>query len=215
MDLSRYRHFSFDLDGTLVHTVPAYRYKIVPLVIQRAAGTVLLSHRAIDRFWFESGRDKIIAEEFGVHPDDFWFHFRALDTADERSSHTHAYPDSEAIIRHLKTQGKLVSIVTGAPQWIAEMEIAKMNGVPLDFFLSLAWNKFGHKPNPAGLQHTLETMNTDPAETVYIGNSNEDAQFAHNAGVDFIYLERKEHDFRQEDNAIATISSLTELIKFL
>lgn len=31
--LQEYKHISFDLDGTLVHTLAAYRHKIVPDVV--------------------------------------------------------------------------------------------------------------------------------------------------------------------------------------
>ena len=48
---------------------------------------------------------------------------------------------------------------------------------------------------------------------MYIGNSNEDAYFARNADVDFIYLERQQHEFDSKDWIIKTIHSLEELIR--
>ena len=45
----------------------------------------------------------------------------------------------------------------------------------------------------------------------YIGNSNEDAYYSKNAGVEFIYLERKEHEFDLKDYAITTIQTLEDL----
>ncbi len=119
--LEKYKHISFDLDGTLVHTMPEYRHKIVPEVVKELGG-VIQNKFSIDKFWFESGRD--------------------------------------------------------------EMEIQKK-------------------------------LTIQPNETVYVGNSNEDAYFAKNAGVDFIYLERKEHQFDLRDYAIATIHSLSELFDSL
>ena len=54
--LKKYKHIAFDLDGTLVHTVPEYRYKIVPEVVSQLGGTIDSVH-SIDKFWFEGGRD--------------------------------------------------------------------------------------------------------------------------------------------------------------
>jgi len=67
------------------------------------------------------------------------------------------------------------------------------------------------KPNPAGFLFVLENLKMKPKNTVYIGNSSEDAYFAQKTGADFIYLERKEHEFNLEKEAIATIQSLDEL----
>ena len=93
------------------------------------------------------------------------------------------------------------------------MEIEKLNGAPHDFYLSIFDNGFGGKPNPESLFHVLKKLNMGLDETVYIGNSSEDAYYAKNAGVDFIYLERKEHEFDLKDYAIATINSLDELFQ--
>lgn len=208
--LSKYSHISFDLDGTLVHTIPAYRHKIVPMVVRKLSGTILNSH-SVDKFWFEGVRDKTIQEDFNLKPDIFWDSFREIDTPEARSAHTFAYPDAERALIKLKDMGKTISIITGAPHWIAAMEIEKLNGAPHDFYLSLNDVKFGEKPDPAGFLYVLENLKKKPKDTVYIGNSSEDAYFAQKAGADFIYLERKEHEFSLEKEAIATIQSLDEL----
>lgn len=210
--LKKYKHISFDLDGTLVHTVPEYRHKIVPEVVEKLGGTIKEKH-SIDRFWFEGGRDLIIQNEFGLNPPDFWKLFREVDLPESRSAHTRAYDDSERNFRKLKAMNKTISIITGAPHFVAQLEIEKLNGAPYDFYLSIFDNKFKPKPDPGSLQYALKKLDMKPAETVYIGNSNEDAHFAKNAGVDFIYLERKEHQFDLKDYAIATIHSLDELFR--
>jgi len=208
--LSPYKHISFDLDGTLVHTVPEYRYKIVPMVVKELGGEINDRHH-IDKFWFEAGRDEVIKNHFGLEPSAFWTLFRKTDSADKRSSHTHAYDDSERTLRKLKEMGKIISIITGAPHYLAQIEISKLNGAPHDFYLSITDSEFIEKPDPKSLIFSLEKLKMSPKETIYIGNSNEDAYFAKNAGVDFIYLERKEHQFDLKDYSIATIHSLDEL----
>jgi len=208
--IKKYKHISFDLDGTLVHTIPEYRHKIVPDAVNKLGGKIKNLH-AIDKFWFEAERNEIIKNEFNLKPADFWVLFRELDSPNSRDKHTIAYNDSEKCLHKLKSLGKIISIITGAPHFIAEMEIKKLNGAPIDYYLSLRDDGFGIKPDPAGMFHLLEKMCIKPREIVYIGNSNEDAYFAKNAGIDFIYLERKEHQFDLKDYSIATIHSLSEL----
>lgn len=208
--LKKYKHISFDLDGTLVHTIPEYRHKIVPEIVAQLGG-IIKEPKSVDRFWFESGRNKIIQNEFGLQPEKFWDLFRIVDSAEKRAAHTHAYEDSERTLHQLKKIGKKISILTGAPHHIAEMEIKKLNGAPYDFYLSILDNDFTEKPDSKSFNHALDKLGMKPSETIYIGNSNEDAYYAKNAGVDFIYLERKEHKFDLKDYAIATINKLDEL----
>jgi len=208
--LDSYKHVSFDLDGTLVHTIPEYRHEIVPLVVKELGGAIGEKH-SIDRFWFESNRDQIIRNDFGIEPSQFWALFRKVDSAEKRSAHTRAYDDAERTLRKLKQQNKIISIITGAPHHIAKMEIEKLNGAPYDFCLPIIDNSFTEKPDPKSFHYVLQKLSVGPNETVYIGNSNEDAYYAKNAGVDFVYLERREHQFNLKDYSIATIHSLDEI----
>jgi len=208
--LDSYNHISFDLDGTLVHTVAEYRHKIIPEVVRELGGHIKDAH-FIDRFWFESGRDKIIQEGFNLNPAVFWKLFRARDDAKVRAAHTTAYSDAESALRKLKDLGKVTSIITGAPHWVAKMEIEKLNDAPHDFYLSLHDKGFGEKPDPRGMNYTLEQLHVTQEETLYIGNSDEDALFAKQAGVDFVYLERKEHVFEFKDFSVLAIHLLDEL----
>ena len=92
------------------------------------------------------------------------------------------------------------------------MEIEKLNGAPHDYYLSITDSGHEEKPNPKSFEFVMKELALQkPNTTVYIGNSNEDAYYAKNAGVDFIYLERREHPFVLDDYAICTIHSLDEL----
>lgn len=209
--LRKYRHISFDLDGTLVHTVPEYPHKIISSVVSKLGGEIPGKH-LINEFWFGAGRNEIIVNQFGLKIEDFWKIFDEIDTQQSRHNHTKAYNDSEPSLRKLKEMDKIISIITGAPEWIAEIEIKKLNGAPHDFYFSIGRGET-EKPNPESLLNALRKLGIAPQETVYIGNSNEDALYAKNAGVDFIYIDRGEHEFEIGNNAIATIKSLEELFK--
>ncbi|MDP3015098.1 MAG: HAD family hydrolase [bacterium] len=208
--INKYKHISFDLDGTLIHTMPEYRHRVVPVVIKQLGGNIA-DEFVIDRFWFESGRSEIIKNHFNLNPDKFWELFHIIDTPEQRSAHTQAYEDAEPTFRKLKDLGKTISIITGAPRKIAQIEIKKLNGAPHDFYFSIADSEFSEKPDPSSFHHTLEQLCLKPEETVYVGNSSEDAYYAKNTGVDFIYLNRKEHKFDLKEYATAIIHSLDEL----
>ncbi len=212
MILNKYRHISFDLDGTLVHTLRDYRHAVIPKVVSKL-GHSIQNPASVDKFWFEPGRDQTIKLEFGVEPSDFWPLFRQIDTPENRAHHTTAYPDAEPALRKLKSCGKIISVITGAPHWVAKLELEKLNQAPVDFFLSLVDGPYPEKPNPVSFHFVINELGQHPAETVYIGNSNDDAIYAKNAGVDFIYLERQEHEFKLRDESVAIIHSLSELFK--
>lgn len=207
--IENYPHISFDLDGTLIHTLPSYRQKVVSGVVEKLGGKLKNKH-SIDRFWFEADRNTIIESEFSIEPEKFWTLFAKTDSPKKRYPHTKAYPDAEKTIRKLKGMGKIISVITGAPHWIAQMELQRLNGAPIDYYLSLD-KKLPEKPDPKGMFLVLKKLKMEPEDTIYIGNSNEDALFAKNAGVDFIYLERKEHEFFLKNESTAVIHGLDNL----
>jgi FMN phosphatase YigB (HAD superfamily) len=58
--IKKYKHISFDLDETLVHTLPEYRYELGGEVVDKLGGKPIEDLRAIDQFWLEADRDEII-----------------------------------------------------------------------------------------------------------------------------------------------------------
>ena len=138
--------------------------------------------------------------------------FRKIDSAEHRAAHTFAHEDSVRSMLKLKDLGKKISIITGAPTFIAELEIKKLERTSYDHYTCLRDDgPYAKKPDPRGMHFVLEKLQHKPHETLYIGNSNEDAEFAKNAGCDFLYLERKEHEFENTDWMVGVIESLDEL----
>ena len=208
--LKKYKHISFDLDGTLVFTNKEYRYEVVPKVVKKLGGLVKNAH-LIDRFWFESNRDEIIKNDFNLDPKAFWLVFRDFDEPIKRALLTQSFNDVEKSFKKLKKLDKTISIITGGPNKIAKLELKKLNGAPYDYSFSIEDSQYKEKPNPESFSFILNQLNSTPQETIYIGNSNEDAYYAKNAGVDFIHIERNEHKFDLKEHAVCTIKSLEEL----
>jgi phosphoglycolate phosphatase-like HAD superfamily hydrolase len=209
--LRKYKHISFDLDGTLVHTISDYRYWIVPFVVKKLGGAIS-SLSTVDEFWFEADRDETVSQKFKLNPKTFWQLFKQIDTPRRRSKFTFAYHDVEDCFWRLNKMGKLISVITGAPLWISKMEVRKLNNAPVDFYLTTnTHRRLKAKPHPSGMYYVLKRLGAATNETVYVGNSDEDAMFAQNSGVDFIYLERQEHKFNFQKTTIAIIETLNEL----
>lgn len=207
--VEKYKLTVFDLDGTLVHTTAEYRYHVVPETLKKLAKPVP-KQKDIDRFWFEGNRNDVIRQIFDCDKDIFWKVFHKLDKIEDRAKYTHAYDDVSDVLKSLKKRGKILAITTGAPKRIAEMEI---DLIPKELFTkitSITSTRYKAKPHPESLLGTLKKLKIKNTEAVYIGNSTEDGEYALAAGVDFIFLERREHTFASEK--LTTIHSLLELL---
>ena len=203
----RFKAVIFDLDGTLVHTTPEYRYKIVRQVLNDF--DMKVQNNFIDRFWFESRRKQIIKEHFKLEPELFWKAYAKYEDLDFRRACISAYHDID-FISELRDNGFRTGIVTGAPQFIAEMEIGLIGRHNFDsvIFQDILKNK--PKPHPDGIHECLKLLGLTERETVFVGNSDEDMLAAQNAKMLDVMIDRKEHEFPHVTPSL-TISSLYEL----
>ncbi len=207
-----YKAVIFDLDGTLVHTKPEYRYKIVGQTLKEM-GTTSSNHH-IDRFWFESGRNELIKNQFKLDPELFWEIYKKNEIPELREKFTELYDDID-FIKELKQKGFKIGIVTGALSNIAHVEINMLGKENFDeIIITLKENGVEYKPHPQGLLECLNKLGVKKEEAIYVGNSDEDVLTAKNAEVFDVLLNRGEHIF-PEINPTLTIKSLYELRKLL
>lgn len=198
-----YEGIMFDLDGTLVHTEPEYRYTLVGQTLHTFDRTA--TEFEIDTFWFRGGRDKFVRNVFGVDVDKFWARFRELDTVEIRAQHTKLYDDI-SFLQELRDHGKKVGIVTAAPSHVAELELALIGDVD-DVVLASESNGILPKPSPDGIYKCLDLLGLKTAP--FVGNSDEDVGAAEAAQVPDILIDRGEYDFGI--TASINITSLYEL----
>jgi len=209
-----YEAVIFDLDGTLVHTSMDYIYNVVGQTLNNL-GTAS-SNDAIDLFWFKSGRDKIIRENFGLDTELFWTTFRKYDTPERRRQFTRAYDDI-GFIKELRQKGYKTGIVTAAATDIASLEIGMLGEVDFDsIIIAQASNGIKPKPHPHGLESCLDIMDVDNYKSLYVGNAKEDVEAAKNAKVFDVLLLREDKEYEFTDiNPSLIIHSLYELREFL
>ncbi|MDI6721896.1 MAG: HAD family hydrolase, partial [Candidatus Aenigmarchaeota archaeon] len=181
----------FDLDGTLVHTAPEYRYIVVGKVLHELGPP--FSKKYIDEFWFGLDRDRIVEECFNLNPGVFWETYKKYDDPQYRKRFMELYDDVD-FIYELKENGFKTGIVTSAPSRIinVEMEMLPLFDAAVRAQLSSGVNP---KPHPDGLEKCLEIMKIENNEALYVGNGEEDILAAKSAGVLDVLIDRGEYEF--------------------
>ncbi len=93
------------------------------------------------------------------------------------------YPGVREMLRSLKDQGYRVGVFSDKRSMFGgpELEQAGIGGL-VDYVLFLEDGR-PYKPDPTGLRQVLDALTVSPAETLYVGDSRQDVQCAHRAGV--------------------------------
>lgn len=168
----------FDLDGTLVDslsaTFDAFNHGIVSLGGRKHTPQEIMSH-------FGPGEGEIFARILG--PDKADAAYRA--SREYMDANLHRVPLHEGVaelLDVLKSRSIPISIFTGR-SWNTTEMILRHHGL-LDRFVTVVANDHVDfpKPSPAGLHLALGRMNLDPAQVLYVGDSEVDIRAAHSAG---------------------------------
>lgn len=203
-----YKAVIFDLDGTLVHTAPDFRYIIVGESLRELGATA--KKEDVDKFWFGSQRNRIIEECFGVPAEDFWKAYEKRDLPELRRAHIEIYDDFD-FVRMLIKEGYRTGIVTGAPERIVNLYLENMDGI--NFYAIITANTINgimEKPDPHGIAVCLEILGVEKQQAIYVGNGEEDIVAAKQAGVLDVLIERGEHGLIETEPSLM-IGSLYEL----
>jgi len=205
----RFKGLVFDLDGTLIHTKPEYRYLIVGKTLEDLGIEPVKEH--IDSFWFEGNRNELIKKHFGIEPEKFWKKYLEHENPELRKKSIRAYEDTE-FLKTFKQRGKKFGIVTGSPEDIFRLEMKFLDTRCFDsFVLSRSEKGSFAKPHPHALEKCLAQLGLAKYETAFVGNSDEDIAMARNAKVFSIFIDRQEHVFESPQKPDLKISTLEEL----
>jgi len=208
-----YKAIIFDMDGTLVHTVPEFRYRLLDKVFSEL-GVKCSDKFCIDRFWFEARRDEIIKDYFSLDPDVFWQEYRNHDTLKLRKPYTKVYDDVD-FINELRQNNYKIGIVTGAPQYILDFDLELLGKENFDAVVRAQLsNGIRPKPDPHGLKECMDILKVDKKNVMFVGNADEDVLTAKNAGVYDVLIDRNEHIFPDIKPSL-TINSLYDLRRLL
>jgi phosphoglycolate phosphatase len=113
---------------------------------------------------------------------------------------SHAYDGMIEAVKRIKAAGVTVAIASNKPH----ADTVKVAGTlyPKDMFALVLGRtgKFAIKPAPDALHFIMDFFKVTPEETVYVGDSDVDVQFAHNAGMRCVSVN---WGFRSEEEILA------------
>lgn len=193
--------FIFDLDGTLLDTVPdltlltnrilrevgAPEHTQEQILSYVGSGVRRLIHLALPEDASEATRDEAM---------DLWNRYFA-----EYYHHTVPYPGIPELLRDLRERGCGVGVVSNKLQSGVDvvMHMVLPNMVDVMFGESPL---IPRKPDPTGIETAMRFLKTAPADTVYVGDSPGDIKAGRNAGcatAAVLWGYHKKEDFAAED----------------
>ena len=190
-DINKYNTIIFDLDGTLVDSVPELALALNDALLVLGMPVV---EEAQVRTWVGNGSLKLIerALEFiqaNTKQDLLRVHQQFLLSYDRvLGQKTQMYPGVKALLTQLHQQEKTLVLLTNKPiQFVPELLINM--GIANLFALVLGGDSLEQKkPHPLPLLHTMETLNVNSAQCLMVGDSRSDIVCAQQAGIDSVAL---------------------------
>lgn len=193
MHVSNWRNYTvllFDLDGTLVDSAADIQ-RAMNLALHDL-GLPLVTGQQV-RTWVGRGAGRLVHCVIAhLHLSDDW-HEPLLKQFMQRYQ-TEVCVDSEiydgvlAFLDAAKTAGCQLACITNKPYQPARDLLAALNLLPY-FSLLLGGDSLDHrKPHPAPIWHALQYYHVTAAQTLMIGDSRNDVEAAHAAGVACIAL---------------------------
>jgi phosphoglycolate phosphatase len=183
----------FDLDGTLIDSVPQLAQAVNRMRLQLGFGEA--GEQAV-RHWVGNGADMLVrralADALGTEPGDELR--RAARTAFDAAYDQVAdqglvfYPGVLDTLAALRRAGKRLAIVTNKPYRFVPAILAAA-GLSEQFELVLGGDSLPEKkPSPAPLLHVCRQLDVDPARTLMVGDSENDVLAAQAAGMAVVGL---------------------------
>jgi phosphoglycolate phosphatase len=212
------KHLIFDLDGTLVDSVGITVAIIDQMLASR--GITLTACPIITRAHVSAGGEAMIAAVMAEHCLD-----PEADIAEFRRIHAEIptppgtlFPQVAEVLHQLADAGFVLSICSNKPQNLCEKVLDDL-GVAL--FGTIVGSRPGvrKKPYPDLMQLVLDVTQADPADCLFIGDSELDLHAAHHFGMRFVLVEwgyvedlDKLSQAPGAYNLVATMPALAELV---
>lgn len=180
---STFDTFIFDLDGTLLDTLPD-----LVLMTNQTLTDLGFPPRSTDeiRSFVGNGVKSLVVQAVpqGTSDEQISEAFRHLRSLFPLSDNklTKPYPDMPETLAELKARGiKLGVLSNKLDEGVQQIMNQRLPGV----FAIMHGESEGipRKPDPAGLLRTIEELGSSPERTAYIGDSPSDIEAAHNAGA--------------------------------
>ena len=176
----KYRHFVFDIDGTLLDTE---RTGVLSLVqtIRELLGEEVPYEKAYHYFGMPSAR---VSEKLGysdpVRFGDLWEeHFQELMYL------VKPFPGVQGVLSELREKGCPMGVVTSRSRFEISKDPHLAELLPFFDVVISSEHSERHKPFPDPMLAYLKEAGASAAETLYLGDTMHDYRCGHDAGCDF------------------------------
>lgn len=173
----------FDLDGTLLDTARDFMNALNELRAEENLPP--LPYEKV-RCQVSHGGHALVRLSFGTLPpaehEAMWK--RLLDLYRKQiAQHTCLFEGGDEMLTELERRGLHWGIVTNKPGWLTDALLVEVN-LDKRARAVVSGDTFPErKPHPRGLLHAAQVLGVQPAECVYVGDAERDAQAAQAAGM--------------------------------
>ncbi|MDK9722239.1 MAG: phosphoglycolate phosphatase [Rhodospirillales bacterium] len=177
----RHKSILFDLDGTLIDSLPDLAHALNRLLADKGLAPLEL---AAVRLMVGDGARKLVERAFAAagnpQPHDIeQQHARFLELYEEGpAQRTAIYPGVVETLTELKSLGLKLGLVTNKPQAATEMILDSLRLSPLFDAVVGARAGLALKPDPAPLRQALEDMGAQSGQALMVGDNANDVQAA-------------------------------------
>ena len=222
--MSHIKLIAFDLDGTLLDSVPDLAVAADQAV--QALGYPAVTEAQV-RDYVGNGADVLIGRSLSrsltVSPDlapELQAKARVLfDDYYEQSGHklSHLYPTVKETLAELHQAGFIMALVTNKPSKFV-LDVLAKHGIDQYFVDVIGGDTFPEKkPNPMALNWLLEKHGCQPQQMLMVGDSSNDIKAAKNAGchsfgLTYGYNHGEPISASEPDYVADTLADLAELL---
>ena len=173
----------FDLDGTLLDTARDMMNALNQLRAEEKLPP--LPYEQV-RCQVSHGGHALVRLSFGTLPppehEVMWMRLLNI-YRQQLTKHTTLFEGGEEMLGEIERRGLRWGIVTNKPGWLTEPLLVEVNLRARTRALVSGDTFPERKPHPRGLLHAAQVMGVDPADCVYVGDAERDAQAAQAAGM--------------------------------
>ncbi|MES2980725.1 MAG: HAD-IA family hydrolase [Verrucomicrobiota bacterium] len=210
------RALIFDLDGTLVESLPGIAASLNRALTQH--GLPGQSHENV-RGFIGDGAVKLVQRALAtvsrIDLTDSVLKNFAADYAVSWPSGTSVYPSMLELLADLEARGVPLAVLSNKPHAFTVEIVEKL--FPHTHFAGVLGNResLPHKPDPAGALEIAKALGVSPEDCTIIGDSTMDLDTAKNAGMQSIAVTWGYHDRERLREADCVIESMEQLAAVL